>query len=74
FLLDMDENDKAVDFRYLLPLTKIELFAQNLYMPWAVAMIGSPRVRIPKFHAEITNFVPDDPTFNPLQANANASW
>jgi len=74
FLLDMDENDKAIDFRYLLPLTKIELFAQNLYMPWAVAMIGAPRIRIPKFHSLINNFVPDNPKFSPLSANFNATW
>lgn len=74
FLLDMDDNDKAIDFRFLLPLTKIELFAQNLYMPWAVAMIGAPRFRIPKFHAMVTNFVPDNPKFNPLQSNVGTSW
>lgn len=74
FLLDMDENDKAIDFRFLLPLTKIELFAQNLYMPWAVAMIGAPRFRIPKFHAMIQNFVPDNPKFNPLTPNYNATF
>ena len=73
FLLDMDENDKAIDFRYLLPLTKIELFAQNLYMPWAVAMIGALRLRIPKFHGKINNYVPDNPVFNPLSQNANAT-
>lgn len=72
FLLDMDENDKAIDFRYLLPLTKIELFAQNLYMPWAVAMIGALRLRIPKFHGKITNYVPDQPAWSPLSQNANA--
>lgn len=72
FLLDMDENDYAIDFRYLLPLTKIDLFAQNLYMPWAVAMIGSIRLRIPKFHGAIKNYVPDNPVFNPLTANPNA--
>lgn len=71
FLIDMDENDNAIDFRYLLPLTKIELFAQNLYMPWAVAMIGALRLRIPKFHGKITNYVPDQPAWNPLSNNAN---
>ena len=74
FLLDMDENDKAIDFRFLLPLTKIELFAQNLYMPWAVAMIGAPRLRIPKFHSMVTNFVPDNPKFSPTSANFNTTW
>lgn len=73
FLLDLDENDMALDFRYLLPLTKIELFAQNLYMPWAVAMIGAVRLKIPKFHGAINNFVPDNPVFNPLSANPNAT-
>jgi hypothetical protein len=73
FLLDLDENDAALDFRYLLPLTKIDLFAQNLFMPWAVAMIGSVRVKIPKFHGAILNFIPDNPDFNPLQPNPNAS-
>jgi hypothetical protein len=67
FLLDMEEGDNAVDFRYLLPLSKIELFAQNLYMPWAVAMIGALRLRIPKFHGLIKNYVPSDPVWNPLQ-------
>jgi hypothetical protein len=66
FLLDLDEVDDALDYRWLLPLSKIELFAQNLYMPWAVAHIGSPRVRIPRFHGRITNFVPKKTNFNPL--------
>jgi hypothetical protein len=72
FLFDLDEQDNALDFRYLLPLTKIELFAQNLFMPWAVAAIGGLRMRIPKFHGVIQNFVSDDPDFNPLTANTNA--
>lgn len=70
FLLDMDERDNAVDYRYLLPLTKIELFAQNLFMPWAVAAIGGARVRIPKFHGIIKNYVGDNPVFNPLSTNS----
>jgi hypothetical protein len=70
FLMDMDERDNAVDYRYLLPLTKIELFAQNLFMPWAVAAIGGMRVRIPKFHGIIKNYVGDNPTFNPLSTNS----
>ena len=72
YLLDMSEEDNALDFRFLLPLTKINLFAQNLYMPWAVAMIGAIRNRVPKFHAIITNFVADDPSFSPLVSNSNA--
>ena len=70
FLLDMDEEDDAIDFRYLLPLTKIELFAQSLYMPWAVAMIGAIRLKVPKFHAAIRNYVPTTPDWNPLSTNA----
>jgi len=66
FLLDMEEGDNAIDFRYLLPLSKIELFAQNLYMPWAVAMIGALRLRIPKFHGLITDYVPSSPSWDPL--------
>jgi hypothetical protein len=69
FLLDMHEDDFALDFRFLMPLTRIELFAQNLYMPWAVAMIGAIRNRIPKFHGIIQNFTPDNPVWNPLGAN-----
>ena len=69
FLLDMREEDFALDYRFLLPLTRIELFAQNLFMPWAVASIGAIRNRIPKFHGIIQNFLPDNPTFNPLQPN-----
>ncbi len=69
FLLDFDEADHALDYRFLLPLTRIELFAQNLYMPWAVAHIGAVRNRIPKFHGIIKNFVPLTPTFDPLQPN-----
>ncbi len=72
FLMDMDERDNAVDYRYLLPLTKIELFAQNLFMPWAVAAIGGIRVRIPKFHGVILNYVGDNPSFNPLSTNSYA--
>ena len=70
YLLDMREEDGAIDYRYLLPLTRIELFAQNLFMPWAVASIGAMRLRIPKFNAEIINYLPDNPTWNPLGANA----
>jgi hypothetical protein len=69
FLLDMVEADGALDYRFLLPLTRIELFAQNLYMPWAVATIGAVRVKIPRFHAQIKNYIPDNPLFNPLTIN-----
>lgn len=69
FILDMDETDNAFDYRWLLPLSKIELFAQNLYMPWAVAHIGAPRIRVPKFHGYIYNYVPQKSDFNPLQSN-----
>lgn len=69
FLLDMDEADDAIDYRYLLPLSRIELFASNLFMPWAVATIGSIRLRVAKFHGAITNYVPDNPAWNPLSPN-----
>lgn len=69
FLLDLDERDDALDYRYLLPLTRVELFAQNLYMPWAVCAIGSIRVKIPRFHSLIKNYVPNRPDFNPLKPN-----
>lgn len=69
FLLDLAEEDNALDFRVLLPLTKVELYAQSLYMPWAVTMIGALRNRIPRFHALIHNFVPDQPEFSPLSPN-----
>lgn len=69
FLLDMDEADGAVDFRYLLPLSRISLFANNLYMPWAVATIGAIRNKIPKFHGMINGYVPTNPSFNPLATN-----
>lgn len=69
FLLDLRNEDGALDYRYLLPLTRVELFAQNLYMPWAVCSIGALRVKIPKFHGIIRNFVPDNPIWNPLGAN-----
>lgn len=69
FILDLDETDDAFDYRWLLPLSRIELFAQNLFMPWAVAHIGAPRVRIPKFHGYISNYVPSKTDFNPLSAN-----
>jgi len=73
FLFDLDEQDNAIDYRYLLPLTKIELFAQNLYMPWAVACIGGLRVRVPKFHGIINNYVGDNPEFNPLSTNTGSN-
>lgn len=69
FLLDLAEEDNALDFRLLLPLTKVELFAQNLYMPWAVTQIGALRNRIPRFHGIIKNFVPDEPNWSPLAPN-----
>lgn len=68
FLLDMDESDGAVDYRYLLPLSRIDLFAQNLFTPWAVAAIGAIRNRIPKFHGIIKNYVPDNPVFDPTNS------
>ena len=70
YLLDLREEDGAMDWRYLLPLTRINLFAANLYMPWCVAAIGALRNRIPKFHAYIKNIVVDNPQWNPLGANA----
>jgi hypothetical protein len=69
FLLDMDPMDLAIDFRMLLPLVRVELFANNLYMPWAVASIGSLRLRVPQFHGLIKNYVPTNPTWNPLIVN-----
>ena len=69
FLLDLDEQDFALDYRVLLPLVKIELFAQNLFMPWAVASISSIRPRIPKFHGILRNYVPSNPLWNPLSSN-----
>lgn len=69
YLLDMREEDGSLDYRYLLPLTRVELFAANLYMPWAVCSIGAMRNRIPKFNALITNYIPDNPTWNPLGKN-----
>jgi len=69
FLLDLDTNDLAIDYRILLPLARIELFAQNLFMPWAVGSISSVRVRIPKFHGMIRNFVPTNPVWSPFATN-----
>jgi hypothetical protein len=69
FLFDMDPTDLAIDYRLLLPLVRVELFANNLYMPWAVASIGSLRLRVPKFHGFIKNFVPTNPSWNPLTIN-----
>lgn len=71
FLLDLDDNDFALDYRYLLPISKIELFASNLYMPWAVAAIGAIRTTIPKFHAVISNYIPDNPVWDPLNPSVN---
>lgn len=69
FLLDLDEGDFALDYRFLLPLSRIDLFAQSLYMPWAIATIGAIRNRIPKFHGVITNFVADSPVWDPLSSS-----
>ena len=35
------DTDDGLDYRFLLPLTKVGRYAQNLYMPWAVAA-GAP--------------------------------
>jgi hypothetical protein len=69
FILDLDEQDDAFDYRYLMPLSKIDLFANNIFMPWAVACIGAPRVRIAKFHGMITNYPATKSDFNALSAN-----
>lgn len=69
FLLDMDPMDLAIDYRMLLPLVRVELFASNLFMPWAVASIGAVRLRVPKFHGIIRNYVPTNPSWNPLAIN-----
>ena len=69
FLFDMDPQDMAIDYRLLLPLVRVELFANNLFMPWAVATIGSLRLRVPKFHGMIKNYVPTNPSWNPLIIN-----
>lgn len=66
FLLDMDPMDLAIDYRMLLPLVRVELFANNLFMPWAVASIGAIRLRVPQFHGMIKNYVPTNPSWNPL--------
>jgi hypothetical protein len=72
FLLDLDDSHDAIDYRWLLPITKVDLFAQNLYMPWAVTHIGTPRLKMPKWHATIKNYIPANPNWNPLAANTNA--
>lgn len=72
FLLDLDDMHDALDYRWLLPITKVDLFTSGLYMPWAVTHIGTPRVKMPKWHAMIKNYVPANPTFNPLAPNSNA--
>jgi hypothetical protein len=69
FLLDLDEEDNALDYRYLLPLTKIDLYASALYMPWCVAHIGAPRLRVPKFNAMITNYLPLNAQWSALRSN-----
>lgn len=69
YLLDMDPVDMAIDFRLLLPLVRVELFASNLFMPWAVAMIAALRMRVPQFHGYIKNYVPTNPVFDPLATN-----
>jgi hypothetical protein len=69
FLLDLRSEDAALDLRYVLPITRVELFAANLYMPWAVCAICALRNKVPKFHGMIRNFVPDNPLWNPLGAN-----
>lgn len=74
FLLDLDEDDDALDYRTMLPLSKIELFAQNLYMPWALAHIGAIRPRVPKWHAMIRNYPSDNPNWSPLSPNLNAAF
>jgi hypothetical protein len=66
FLLDLDPVDFAIDYRVLLPLVRVELFANNLFMPWAVASIGSLRLRVPKFHGVIKNYLPTNPVWSPL--------
>jgi hypothetical protein len=73
FLLDLDDEDDALDYRWLLPITKVDLFAQNLFMPWAITHIGTPRIKMPKYHAMIKNYVPTTPEFNPLVSNVNAT-
>ena len=73
FLLDLDEGDDALDWRTMLPITKIELFANNIFMPWAVASIGAVRMRVPKFHARIKNYTPVNANWNSQSTNANAN-
>ena len=70
FMVDLDDEDQALDYRYLLPLTRLELFSMSMYMPWLVAAIGSPRLKVPKFHGIIENYVPTDPRWDPLKSNA----
>ena len=72
FLLDLEETHDALDYRYLLPLTKIDLFTQSLTLPFVIAHIGAPRVRIPKYHGMIKNYPSGNTNFNPLQPNFNA--
>ena len=74
FLLDLAEEDQALDYRIMLPLSKVELYAQALYMPWAVVHIGAPRLRIPKFCGAVTNYPSARADqWSSLAPNANAS-
>lgn len=71
FMLDLDPGDAAIDYRMLLPLTKVNLFADNIYMPWAVCGIGSIRLTIPKFHAVLKNYPAANPAWNMFEPNLN---
>jgi hypothetical protein len=73
FLLDLDDEDDAFDYRTMLPISKIELFANNLFMPWAVAHIGAARLRIPKFHGMIKNYTAMSPDWSATSTNAAAN-
>lgn len=74
FMLDLDPGDAAIDYRMLLPLTKVNLFADNIYMPWAVCGIGSIRLTIPKFHAAIKNYPAANPAWNMFEPNLNPQF
>ena len=73
FGTDMHPESKALDWRYLLPLTKVELFSGNYLMPWAVVMIGAIRNLLPKYHGVIKNYIPIGSEWSPFSPNIGAT-
>ncbi len=66
YLLSMDPADRAIDWRQLLPLTRMNLAITGPVIPFLINLYGYLRVMKPNWHALIKNVIPSTVDWAPL--------